>query len=76
MSGSTKALLIVAIILVLHFNPLLIPLGAVLGIGYLCYLGVRKLTDGAPRRRRWPNWSNPAARRQAVPPSWRRRGPS
>lgn len=50
MSGSTKALLIVAIILVLHFNPLLIPLGAVLGLGYLCYLGVRKVTGGAPRR--------------------------
>ncbi len=39
MSGSTKALIIVAIILVLHFNPLLIPLGAVLGIGYLCLPG-------------------------------------
>ncbi len=50
MTGSTKALLIVAIVLVLHFNPLLIPLGAVLGIGYLCYLGVRKLTGGGSRR--------------------------
>jgi len=50
MNGSTKALVIVAIVLVLHFNPLLLPLAAVLGIGYLCYLGVRKLTSGTPPR--------------------------
>lgn len=49
MSGSTKALLIVAIVLVLHFNPLLIPLAAVLGIGYVFYLGVRKLTVRSAR---------------------------
>lgn len=50
MTSSTKALLIVAIVLVLHFNPLLIPLGIVLGVGYLGYLGIRKLTSGTPRR--------------------------
>jgi len=50
MTGSTKALLIVAVVLVLHFNPLLIPLGIVLGVGYLGYLGVRKLTGGLWRR--------------------------
>jgi len=50
MTSSTKALLIVAIVLVLHFNPLLIPLGIVLGVGYLGYQGIRKLTSGTPRR--------------------------
>lgn len=50
MTGSTKALLIVAIILVLHFNPFLIPLAMMLGFGYLGYLGVRKLTSGTPRQ--------------------------
>ena len=50
MTGSTKALLIVAIILVLHFNPLLIPLGIVLGMGYLGYLGIRNLTGDGPQR--------------------------
>lgn len=50
MSGSTKALIIVALILVLHFNPFLVPLAAVLGMGFLAYLGIRKLTCGGPRR--------------------------
>lgn len=50
MSGSTKALVIVAFILVLHFNPVLVPLAAVLGMGFLAYLGIRKLTGGGPRR--------------------------
>ena len=51
MSSSSKALLIVAIILVLHFNPLLIPLATVArASGYLAYLGVRKVTGRSPRR--------------------------
>ncbi len=50
MTGSTKALIIIAIILVLHFNPMLVPLAAVLGMGFLVYLGLRKLTGRSPRR--------------------------
>ncbi len=50
MSGSSKSLVIVAIILVLYFNPILIPLAAMLGGGFLGYLGVRQLTGGLSRR--------------------------
>ncbi len=49
MSGSTKALIVVAAVLLLHFNPVLVPLAAVLGLGFLAYLGIRKLSGGAPR---------------------------
>ncbi len=58
-SGSTKALIIVAIILVLHFNPFLVPLAAVLGVGFLAYLGVRKLTGGTPRGHTLANLEQP-----------------
>lgn len=50
MSGASKALLIVAIILVLHFNPFLVPLAVMLGCGYLGYVVVRKATSGTPRQ--------------------------
>lgn len=59
MSGSTKALIAVAVILVLHSNPMLVPLAAVLGVGFLAYLGIHKLTAGAPRGQTLANLEQP-----------------
>lgn len=76
MSGSTKLLLLVGLVLLLHFNPLLVPLAIVLGLGYLAYAGIRDWTSGllhvgAPVRP--GQWRNPVADHAALVAAVRRR---
>ena len=77
MNSSSKALLIVAIILVLHFSPFLIPLATVVGLGYS---GVSRHPQGDRPKSAARHAGEPGAASQAgvpiVRPCWQRFGPS